>query len=60
MCLALFACFAQAALLARIAKTATGKPCNRFKTLGWLGLDCVKIHLTQMYFSKQPWSWFWS
>jgi len=38
---ALFAWFARAALLAGIAKTATGKACNQCKTLGQLGLVCV-------------------
>jgi len=33
--------FAQAALLAGIAKTTTGKACNERKTLGQLGLVCV-------------------
>jgi len=38
---ALFACFAWAALLAGITKTATGKACNECKTLSQLGLVCV-------------------
>jgi len=38
MCFALFAWFGQAALLAGVAKTATGKACNEYKTLGKLGL----------------------
>jgi len=38
MSFALFAWFAQAALLAGMAKTATGKACNECKTLGQLGL----------------------
>jgi len=33
MCFALFAWFAQAALLTGIIKTATGKACNECKTL---------------------------
>jgi len=37
-CFALFAWFSRAALLAGIAKTATGKACNECKTLGQLGL----------------------
>jgi len=37
MCFALFAWFAQATLLAGIAKTATGKACNECKTLGESG-----------------------
>jgi len=37
----LFAWFAQAALLAGINKTATGKACNECKALGQLGLICV-------------------
>jgi len=43
MCFALFAWFARAALLAGIAKTATGKACNECKTLGQLGLVCVEM-----------------
>jgi len=38
ICFALFARFAQAALLAGITKTATGKTCHECKTLGQLGL----------------------
>jgi len=41
MCFALFAWFALAALLAGIAKTATGKARNECKTLDQLGLVCV-------------------
>jgi len=37
----LFAWFAQAALFAGIAKTATGKACNKRKTLVQEGLVCV-------------------
>jgi len=37
MCFAFFAWFTRAALLAGIAKTATGKACNECKTLGQLG-----------------------
>jgi len=40
MCFALFAWFARATLLGGIAKAATGKECNVWKTLGQLGLDC--------------------
>jgi len=40
MCFALFAWFAQAALLAGITKTATGKACNECKTFGQLALVC--------------------
>jgi len=40
---ALFAWLAQAALLAGIANTATGKICNKPKTLGQLGLVCVQM-----------------
>jgi len=43
MCYTLFVWFARAALLAGIAKTATGTACNECKTLGHLGLVCVKI-----------------
>jgi len=43
MCFALLAWFAQAALLAGIAKTATGKACNECETLGHLGLVCVQM-----------------
>jgi len=38
MCFAVFAWFAWAKLLAGIAKTATGKACNKCNTLGQLGL----------------------
>jgi len=41
MYFALFASFARAALLAGIAKTATGKACNECKTLAELGLVCI-------------------
>jgi len=41
VCFALFAWFGRAALLARIAKTATGKACNGCKILGQLGLFCA-------------------
>ena len=41
MCFELFAWGALAALLAGIAKTATGKACNECKTLGHSGLVCV-------------------
>jgi len=41
MCFALLAWFARAALLARIAKTATRKACNDRKGLGPLRLDSV-------------------
>jgi len=40
LCFALFAWFAQAALLAGI-KATTGKACNECKTLGQFGLVCV-------------------
>jgi len=40
LCFVLVAWFARAALLAGIAKAATGKPCNECKTLGQLGLVC--------------------
>jgi len=43
MCFTLFAWFAWAELLDGIAKTPTGKACNEYKTLGRLGLDCVKM-----------------
>jgi len=43
LCVLCSAWFAWAELLAGIAKTATGKACNECKTLGQLGLDCVKI-----------------
>jgi len=41
MCFALFAWFTRAALSAGIAKTATDKACNEYKTLGQLGLVYV-------------------
>jgi len=41
MCFALFEWFPRAALLAGIAKTATGKAFNECKTLVQLGLVCV-------------------
>jgi len=40
MCFALFAWFTRAALVAGIAKIATGKACNECKTLGQWGLVC--------------------
>jgi len=40
-CSALFAWFARAALFAGIVNIVTGKPCNKCKTLGQLGLVCV-------------------
>jgi len=40
---ALIAWLARAALLAGIAKTATGKACNECKTLGESGLLCVDM-----------------
>jgi len=40
-CFALCTWFALAALLVGIVKTATGKACNKCKTLGRLGLVCV-------------------
>jgi len=40
LCFALFAWFARAALIAGIAKAATGKACNEWKTLGQLALVC--------------------
>jgi len=43
MCFALFAWFPWAELLAGIAKTAAGEASKECKTLGWLGLDCVKM-----------------
>jgi len=51
LCFALFAWFDRTALLAGIAKTATGKACNDCKTLG-TGL-CSNAR-TQTWFSKQP------
>jgi len=42
--------FAQAALLAGIVKTATGKVCNECKTLGQLGRVCVKCSPTNDVF----------
>jgi len=44
LCFALFAWFAQAALL------ATGKACNKCKTLGQLGLVCFQILLHKCSF----------
>jgi len=43
MCFALFAWFVRAALLVGIIKAATGKACNKCKTLGQLGLVCVQM-----------------
>ena len=49
-CFALFAWFVQAALLAGIVKTATGKACNEWKTLGQLGLICIKCSCANIIF----------
>jgi len=43
MCFTVFVWFARAALLAGIAKTATGTACNECKTLGHLRLVCVEM-----------------
>jgi len=59
MCFALLAWFARVALLAGIAKTATGKTCNEWKTLIKWGWSVFKWSDT-MLFSKQPFSWFCS
>jgi len=53
MCFALFAWFARAELLTCIAKAATGKACNECKTLGHLGLVCVKMLGHQCSFSNR-------
>ena len=41
LCVLHCAWFARAVLLAGITKTAPGKACNKYKTLGQLGLVCV-------------------
>jgi len=43
MCFALFAWFSRAELLAGTAKTATGKACNEYETIGRMGLACVEM-----------------
>jgi len=52
----------QATVPAKIAKTATGKACNKRKTLGQLQLVYVTVTnvRTLMLFSQQSFSWFWS
>jgi len=45
MCFAVFSWFAQAALLAGIAKTATGKACN---VVNWTGTGLCLNAWTQM------------
>jgi len=56
MCYALFAWFAWAALLAGIAKTATGKVCNECKHLVSWDWSVFKNARKQTQFSKQPFS----
>ena len=50
MCFALFAWFARTVLLAGIAKTATGKAWNEWKTLGKLGVVVFKCSDTNVVF----------
>jgi len=57
MSFALFGCFAQAALLAGIAKTAQTKHATIAKHLVKLGLHGLCLNARpQAYFSKQPFS----
>ena len=54
MCFALFAWFAQAALLAGIAKTAKGESMQRVQNTWSAGTGLCSNPRTQIYVSKQP------